>query len=679
MLKSSRGYGRVGVTRYNEPQWAEANFENLIKQGYKRAVWAYAAINIIATSTSSVPWIVEERQRNGKRVRLEEHDLEKLLLKPNKWVTGQELVESWTISMAGVGNAYWELVPGAGKAADRVVEIYPMRPDKVAPVPSAEDYIAGYVMKVENNKQIPFEPEEVMHTKFFDPMNDRVGLSPLQVAFFVVQTENAAVETQKLVFDNRAHVDGILSPKDPMNEREFDRFKLEWQESHQGNKNWFKPGFSNKPMNWTPLMLSSADLQLMELRSKIREDITAGIFGVPMMVFGIAEGTTFNNMAEARKYMWEQTIIPRYLDRLMDKINNDIALRWGDRIRVRFDLSNVPAMSKNFDSQVANAERLFRMGFTANEINERLELGFEPKPWRDHWWVSPFQVPAEDAGNDPDGDLPKGLPHIAGSKAATGAILKFETEEQKVAYWKAFDRRLRRWEKVWIALWDDLFADQLLQVEAALKEQTDKAGPGPTRLKVNPGDVFDREYWIQQVALSLLPRIDQVVSDSGESVTDDFDNSADRVTKWVQERANQLAYETSDTTHNAIKDALSEGQAAGEGYDQLRERVRSVLGPDASGVYTNRPEVIARTEVHAAYGAGRREAVKQTEEVTGKKMIKTWLSSRDDRVRDSHADMDGEEQPIDEEYSNGLMYPGDPDGEPSETVQCRCTEVYSEA
>jgi len=81
---------------------------------------------------------------------------------------------------------------------------------------------------------------------------------------------------------------------------------------------------------------------------------------------------------------------------------------------------------------------------------------------------------------------------------------------------------------------------------------------------------------------------------------------------------------------------------------------------------------VARTEVSAAAGFGQREAAKQS----GIVKIKRWVSSRDDRVRDSHQMMDGEERQLDEAYSNGLMYPGDPSGDPSESIQCRCTEAY---
>jgi uncharacterized protein with gpF-like domain len=51
------------------------------------------------------------------------------------------------------------------------------------------------------------------------------------------------------------------------------------------------------------------------------------------------------------------------------------------------------------------------------------------------------------------------------------------------------------------------------------------------------------------------------------------------------------------------------------------------------------------------------------------------MATLDSRTRDSHRLMDGETVGVNEEFSNGLMYPGDPSGDPSEVYNCRCTVV----
>lgn len=75
---------------------------------------------------------------------------------------------------------------------------------------------------------------------------------------------------------------------------------------------------------------------------------------------------------------------------------------------------------------------------------------------------------------------------------------------------------------------------------------------------------------------------------------------------------------------------------------------------------------VARTEVSHAAGFGQNEAAKQS----GIVKKKQFITSRDDRVRDSHAAMDGETVELNESYSDGSMYPGEND------INCRCVEGY---
>lgn len=54
--------------------------------------------------------------------------------------------------------------------------------------------------------------------------------------------------------------------------------------------------------------------------------------------------------------------------------------------------------------------------------------------------------------------------------------------------------------------------------------------------------------------------------------------------------------------------------------------------------------------------------------------MKVWVSVSG---HPRHADMDGETVPYHEPFSNGLMYPGDPNGPPEETVNCTCVMELS--
>jgi hypothetical protein len=96
------------------------------------------------------------------------------------------------------------------------------------------------------------------------------------------------------------------------------------------------------------------------------------------------------------------------------------------------------------------------------------------------------------------------------------------------------------------------------------------------------------------------------------------------------------------------------------------EQAAALFGDD-------RAERIARTEALGSLNAGEDYSYRNDPEVWGEE----WLSTHDERVRDTHLEADGQVIPKDGKFSVGdasLAYPGDPDaGEPGETINCRCT------
>ena len=81
----------------------------------------------------------------------------------------------------------------------------------------------------------------------------------------------------------------------------------------------------------------------------------------------------------------------------------------------------------------------------------------------------------------------------------------------------------------------------------------------------------------------------------------------------------------------------------------------------------------ARTLVTQAENKGRLDSYHELEDM-GTIMKKRWIATADERTRESHLLLDGEEVDLDDTFSNGLMYPGDPDADdPGEVYNCRCS------
>lgn len=115
---------------------------------------------------------------------------------------------------------------------------------------------------------------------------------------------------------------------------------------------------------------------------------------------------------------------------------------------------------------------------------------------------------------------------------------------------------------------------------------------------------------------------------------------------------------------------IMQGILQGESIQKMAKRVAlGMSNSDMKAAIRN-----ARTATTGAENAGRLDSYARAERM-GISVNKRWLAVMDGRTRDSHRELDGEEVPYDEEFSNGLMYPGDPNGEPGDVWNCRCTMV----
>ena len=126
---------------------------------------------------------------------------------------------------------------------------------------------------------------------------------------------------------------------------------------------------------------------------------------------------------------------------------------------------------------------------------------------------------------------------------------------------------------------------------------------------------------------------------------------------------NDLVRDWHARTWNRFRDAVIESRKAGEGRSALRRRLHKLAGEVSEGS----GKVVVETESQAAYGAAQYGAL-----IAAGWSHKAWISVGDDLVRHSHAAQDQEEVAINDRFTNGLLYPGDPEGPPEETCSCRC-------
>jgi hypothetical protein len=128
----------------------------------------------------------------------------------------------------------------------------------------------------------------------------------------------------------------------------------------------------------------------------------------------------------------------------------------------------------------------------------------------------------------------------------------------------------------------------------------------------------------------------------------------------------------SQTTKDRIETVLKQGITEGWGVDRIVQEIESV---EFREMTRRRAETIVRTETVRASNYGALAAAHDSDF----EQEKVWIAVNDNRTRRTHkhgTGVDGEQRDLLQPFSNGLMFPGDPNGAGSETINCRCAIAF---
>lgn len=290
----------------------------------------------------------------------------------------------------------------------------------------------------------------------------------------------------------------------------------------------------------------------------------------------------------------------------------------------------------------------------------------------------------------PDEDENKSAPkwfandawHAHMAKQRSVKALDLETAEEKQAYAKSVEAQRARWEEKAEQRIADYFKDEHAAVKHAVENAAmpetayGRASRALDKSSDNLKDVLYKLY--QDVAVDVgQETLKQFKKEAGsheyKGIVDDFLSLfGSDLLVYLLTLAGQKIKQIAEHTRAEIQSTLADGVAAGESIPKLAKRIDDLYLPQ---IIPNRSKVIARTEVVGASNFAAVEAAKKS----GLTLNKVWLATGDNRTRPDHADADGQEVAMDEKFVVGgaeMDRPGDPDGPPSETVNCRCTIYF---
>ena len=391
---------------WRQPTGAEAQMRAMGTVGT-----LFAIVNRTSNATALVNWRLYRKAPSGlpeERTEVTQHAALDLWNRPNKFFTRQELVESEQqhIDLTGEG---W-LVIGRSPRSPLPLELWPVRPDRIAPVPHPTDFISGYMYTGPDGQEIALRVEDVIQIRMPNPLDPYRGMGPVQSVLTEIDASKYSAEWNRNFFLNSAEPGGIIELPTVLSDPEWDQLHARWAEQHKGVANAHRVAFLEHG-TWKDRKYTQRDMQFAELRA-ISRDVIREAFGAPAFVLGEV-GDVNRATAEAAKVLFaEQLTVPR-LERFKQALNNDLLPLYGkDAARLlEFDYDDpVPA-----DSQARNAELTAK----ATAARELVDAGFYAPDVRDALGLPDMAFGQPNA--DPDRELLIEL--VKGAPAQLGTVI----------------------------------------------------------------------------------------------------------------------------------------------------------------------------------------------------------------------------------------------------------------
>lgn len=644
-----------------EQLWATARenllFGDKVKTPFEQIPTVFKAIKAIADNVTQAELIFKDWDTE-KEVFPKEWIT--LLDRPNPLMTGLDFVQALAGYMALYGEIFILKTLSKGQQAGTSTipaELWPVNPEKMTETTNKDGMLTGWKLGAK-----PFKLEEVIHVKDFNPSSLIRGLAPTKPIEKIIDIDWQSLLYSKAFFENDATPGFALVSEKSLTKDQREQVKTWLNMNYRGASKAYKAVVFENGLKPEKLSMTPKDMDFIEQKRFTREEML-GIWRVPKALFNITEDLNYATFIGQMKIFWHYGIAPilKKIETALNVFLIEPSQKKGQRIYCEFDSSNVPAFQEDFKEKVNTATALFNMGFTRNEINEKLQLGFKPAPWGDKWWINPFLVPAGEVSESVPGDAPTD-PQTAKTTSSDLAELtwkaflkKHEPLEVKLASKLKrffFEQRARALESISTK---NLKGIQTKDLRINLDwSSEDKKLKDVTRqyllAAITDGVDFGKRIVEQEV-------LDQHIQMKIESFLASRSLKITQVNRTIQKNLNKSMDEV-------IAEGLNSGATIQEMAAEMQSRVRDVYN-----LANKRAQTIARTEVTGALNGGS-ELYYEEAGIREKK----WVTAGDEHVRDSHKEINGETVQINASFSNGMDHPGG-DGPAEETINCRCTLI----
>ena len=347
-----------------------------------------SCIRVLSESVGMMPVNVFQYTKDGGQLVDRQNPLYRVLaVAPNSFQTATEFWEMAVAHLAWRGNFYAFKVTGGG---GQLLELIPLKPDSVQ-VKQSADYSLEYKVTTEDGAELTYSKDEIFQIKRLS-LDGITGLSPISYAKEAIGLGLATQTYGSKLFQNGARPGGVLSTEGVLRDDARKRIAESWDECYRGVDNSHKVAILEAGLKFSPISMSSGDIQFLETRKYQRTEI-CGWFRVPPHMIGDLERSTFTNIEHQSLEFVTQTLGP-YLAAIESRIVSDLLTEKEQaQYCAKFDVTAL--LRGDMAGRSAYYTTLANIGaLSPNEI--RVREGMNPRPGGDVF-LTPLNMTQESA------------------------------------------------------------------------------------------------------------------------------------------------------------------------------------------------------------------------------------------------------------------------------------------
>jgi len=659
----------------------------------------------------------------------------------NSSITWENFVTETIGHYALSQDVFWVFTEMQGMRPKEIMVVSGIQMHPVTHNNRADGNLVAWEFRGVGGQRIRFSPLEVHQWKNFNPYDKFHGVGPTTAAELNIDYSYAASLFNATTLDNAAEPGAILTTQGKLDPEQVQLLRSQFDARHKGAGKAKRTAILTGGMDIKTIAMKMADMQIAEISDRTDKKICSA-FGVPPGVVGLITEAQYSHGPAQQDFIFN-TIIPLaalfaghilsgIISRFYTKDLLSAAIKLEDSKYYRanrtsslyrksfyrqlrqkavntkkqaflwFDIDQHPTIQKAKQEQAEKVLKFTEAGVPLNQIIEAHDLPYERVDWGDDWWIGMGQVPARytlEAGPEAviSPSLPEGKPQgeqepektIEEKTELPTEVTTKADEQQKLRIWNNWKMSWAGIEREYQGTLRTLFIRQQRILITKLKQTLSELKAASDETKASGDEIIARVVFDLKVEDNKIKVINGTFFYKGselgirQTLTEALGVKGDKLDELVKRAklrpqvkrslliSSQKITGINRTTQNMVARQLQQGLDAGEGLNELTSRIKNILGSNLQ-----RARYIARTQTAGAVSTGRHAGMKES----GVK-LKTWLTSRDSEVRDSH-------RTAESRYADGIsldmpfqldtgsvMYPGDPNGPAAEIINCRCVEL----